>query len=500
MGEGGVHMAAAAIAGRLAEAGIGHDQQRQDRLPPHGRFPRRWGAVARFPAPRGRLLRPVPKRYTLRVRVASGADAAPWRFPDGLHAVPTRPGLHESGPRVHRRPRAAGRGGALPRASGARPRGRLGEVERLAPGRGAEGPGPRPKACGTCSCPTPTLGAGLTTLDYAPLAEEMGRSLIAPEVFNCSAPDTGNMEVLWRYGSDEQKERWLEPLLAGEIRSAFCMTEPDVASSRRHQHAGDGRRSRATSSSSNGRKWWSSGIGHPRCRGRDLHGPVADPDGRPPPPAHHGAGAARHAGRQRSSACCRCSATTTSRTATARCASRTCGCRGPTCIAGLGRGFEIAQGRLGPGRIHHCMRGHRRRRARARADDRPRPRAHRLRQAAHRPRRQPRARRRPAHRHRPGAPAHAVRGLEARHGRARSPRSTEISAIKVVAPNVLQRVVDEAIQIHGGAGPLRRRARSPRFFAAARALRLADGPDEVHRGLIARLELAQVPGLRSASR
>ncbi len=335
--------------------------------------------------------------------------------------------------------------------------------------------------------PDAELGAGLSTLEYAPVAEEMGRSFLAPEVFNCNAPDTGNMEVLWRYGSAEQKRTWLEPLLAGEIRSVFCMTEPDVASS-------DATNMQATATVDGGEvvldgtKWWSSGIGDPRAKVAIFMGRTADASAdrhhqhsmvlvpldapgveilRMLPvygsyDAPHGHGEVRFTGVRLPLA---------------------------NVIGGPGMGFEIAQGRLGPGRIHHCMRcvgaaeralqlmvdrgmsrtafgkplmdlgGNRERLADARiAIDQARL-----------------------------LTLYAAWKLDAvgAHG-----AMTEISAIKVVAPKVLQRVVDDAIQIHGGAGvsddtPL------AGFFAQARALRVADGPDEVHRGVIARIELAR---------
>lgn len=335
--------------------------------------------------------------------------------------------------------------------------------------------------------PDAELGAGLTTLEYAPLAEETGRSFLAPEVFNCNAPDTGNMEVLFRYGSDEQKKRWLRPLLAGEIRSVFCMTEPDVASS-------DATNMQATAVLDgedvvlNGKKWWSSGIGDPRAKvaifmartpddqkGRHhQHSMVLVPlDAKGVAiqrmlpvygsfDAPHGHGEVHF---------------TDVRVPRAN------------VIAGLGMGFEIAQGRLGPGRIHHCMRciGAAERSLELMVD---------------------RGMGRTAF----GKPILNLGGNRERLADARIAidqarlltlfaawkldkvgalaAMTEISAIKVVAPNVLQRVVDDAMQIHGGAGvsddtPL------AGFFAQARSLRLADGPDEVHKGLIARIELAK---------
>jgi alkylation response protein AidB-like acyl-CoA dehydrogenase len=334
--------------------------------------------------------------------------------------------------------------------------------------------------------PDEERGAGLSTLEYAPLAEEMGRSHLAPQVFNCNAPDTGNMEVLWKYGSDEQKLRWLEPLLEGEIRSVFFMTEPDVASS-------DATNMEATIIEDgddlilNGKKWWSSGAGDPRCEigifmgvsnpeanRHNRHSMVLVPMNTPgvtikrmlpvfnhfDAPEGHGEVWFENVRVPKSNL-----------------------------VLGLGRGFEIAQGRLGPGRIHHCMR------ALGAAEK-----ALEL------------LIKRGTSRVAFGKPIINLGGNQERLANFRIAIDqarlltlyaawkidsvgalgalTEISAIKVVAPNVLQDVVDAAIQIHGGAGvsndtPL------ANMFAMARVLRLADGPDEVHRGLIARMELAK---------
>ena len=333
--------------------------------------------------------------------------------------------------------------------------------------------------------PDEEYGAGLDNRDYAPVAEVMGRSFIAPEVFNCSAPDTGNAEVLVRYGSPEQKRRWLAPLLAGEIRSGFAMTEPAVASS-------DATNMKATCEIVgnevvlNGHKWWTSGAGDPRCAFLVFMG-VTDP----------------HAERHQ-----RHSMVLVPMDAKGLTVLRMVPVFGHLdephghgevlfedvrlpkdhVIAGPGRGFEIAQGRLGPGRIHHCMRAiGAAERALQRLCERS------LRRIAF------------------GKPLANLGGnrdviancrmaidqarlltLKAawaldRHGVFAA--LTDISAIKVVAPNVLQQVVDAAIQIHGGEG-----VSDPelvRLMGMARALRIADGPDEVHRGMVARLELGK---------
>ena len=335
--------------------------------------------------------------------------------------------------------------------------------------------------------PDAELGAGLSVLEYAPIAEETGHSLLAPEIFNCSAPDTGNMEVLWRYGSPEQQAQWLRPLLEGQIRSVFCMTEPEVASS-------DATNMQATaviegdSVVLNGRKWWSSGIGDPRAKLGIFMARTPDPD------------KDRH--RQHSMVLVPLDAPgveiqrmlpvfgdydephghgevlfTNVRVPVGN------------LVAGAGRGFEIAQGRLGPGRIHHCMRciGAAEQAVELMID---------------------RGMRRNAF----GKPLMNLGGNRERLAEARiaidqarlltlyaawkmdkvgnRAAMTEISAIKVAAPAMLQRVTDVAMQIHGGGG-VSRDFPLASFFAQARMLRFADGPDEVHRGVIARIELAK---------
>jgi acyl-CoA dehydrogenase len=336
--------------------------------------------------------------------------------------------------------------------------------------------------------PDPEHGAGLTNLEYAPLAELLGRTMIGSEACNCSAPDTGNMEVLHQFGSEDQKDRWLRPLLDGEIRSGFAMTEPDVASSDatnislRMERDGE-------DFVLNGRKWWTTGVMHPHCRilivmGKtELDAPVyaqqsmllvpldtpgleivrslpvfgyMDPEG-------HGE-------------------------------LRFTDVRVPQAnlIAGPGMGFLIAQARLGPGRIHHCMRavGAAERALELmckRADERETF----------------------------GKPVSTRSNIRDWIAEARielemlrllvlktawlvdqvggKNARVEVAAIKVAAPNVALKIIDRAIQVHGGAGvsddfPL------AFMYAHMRTLRLADGPDEVHKLSIARRELRRQRG------
>ncbi len=328
-------------------------------------------------------------------------------------------------------------------------------------------------------------GVGLDNRDYAPLAEIMGRSALASEVFNCSAPDTGNAEVLVRYGSDEQKRQWLAPLLAGEIRSGFAMTEPAVASS-------DATNMKATCEVVgdevvlNGQKWWTSGAGDPRCKFLIFMG-VTDPNA----DRHHrhsmvlvpmdapGVKILRmvpvfgHLDEPHGHAEILFEDVHLPRSAF---------------IAGPGKGFEVAQGRLGPGRIHHCMRAiGAAERALQRLCERSVARV-----AFGKPLANLGANRDIIADCRMAIDQARLLTLKAAWALDKFGTFgalTDISAIKVVAPNVLQRVVDAAIQIHGGEGVAD--PELSRLMGMARVLRIADGPDEVHRGMVARLELAK---------
>jgi len=334
--------------------------------------------------------------------------------------------------------------------------------------------------------PQSALGAGLTNAQYAPLCEIMGRSWIAPEVFNCNAPDTGNMEVLVRYGTPEQQARWLTPLLNGEIRSAFAMTEPDVASSDATNIAAsiakDGDHYIV-----NGRKWWTTGGPDPRCQILILMG-QSDPQN---PDRYRrqsmilvpvdtlgvtmlrtlsvfGYDDAPHGHAEFNFDSVRVPAT--------------------NMLLGEGRGFEIAQGRLGPGRIHHCMRliGQSER-ALELMCHRASTRTAFGKTVADRTVTQERiAQSRILIDQARLLVLHAAWKMDTAGNKA---ARKDIAMIKVVAPNVACQVIDWAIQVHGAAGvsddvPL------AFFYAQARSLRFADGPDEVHRNQIARLELA----------